>query len=89
MHKRVYISFSIGLLITLAIALLMYLHFPLLEMLEEKLYDLRFKIRGKVAPPPYVVIIAIDDKSLEKLGRWPWSRDKIARLTEILVRGGS
>jgi adenylate cyclase len=65
----------------------MYLHFPLLEMLEEKLYDLRFKIRGKVAPPPYVVIIAIDDKSLEKLGRWPWSRDKIARLTDILVRG--
>jgi adenylate cyclase len=56
-------------------------------MLEEKLYDLRFKIRGKVAPPPYVVIIAIDDKSLEKLGRWPWSRDKIARLTDILVRG--
>jgi adenylate cyclase len=65
----------------------MYLHFPLFEMLEEKLYDLRFKIRGKITPPPYVVIIAIDDKSLEKLGRWPWSRDKIARLTEILVRG--
>jgi adenylate cyclase len=64
----------------------MYLHFPLLEILEEKLYDLRFKIRGKITPPPYVVIIAIDDKSLEKLGRWPWSRDKIARLTEILVR---
>jgi adenylate cyclase len=86
-HKRVYISFSIGILITLAIAFLMYLHFPLPEMLEEKLYDLRFKIRGKITPPPYVVIIAIDDKSLEKLGRWPWSRDKIARLTEILVRG--
>ena len=89
MHKRVYISFSIGLLITLAIALLMYLHFPLLEMLEEKLYDLRFKIRGKVVPPPYVVIIAIDDKSLEKLGRWPWSWDKMAKLTEILARGGT
>ncbi len=88
MHNRVYISFSIGILITLAIAFLMFLHFPLLEMLEEKLYDLRFKIRGKITPPPYVVIIAIDDKSLEKLGRWPWPRDKIARLTEILARKG-
>jgi adenylate cyclase len=58
-------------------------------MFEEKLYDLRFKIRGKVTPPPYVVIIAIDDKSLEKLGRWPWSWDKMAKLTEILDRGGA
>ncbi|MFH1701809.1 MAG: adenylate/guanylate cyclase domain-containing protein [Nitrospirota bacterium] len=89
MHKRVYISLSIGILITLAIVFLMYLHFPPLEMLEEKLYDLRLKIRGKVIPPPHVVIIAIDDKSLERLGRWPWSRDKMAKLTEILARGGT
>src|SRR3989304_5852887 len=67
----------------------MYLHFSLFEMLEEKLYDLRFKVRGKITPSPYVVIIAIDDKSLEKLGRWPWSWDKMAKLTEILARGGT
>jgi adenylate cyclase len=87
--KRIYISFSIGILITIAIALLMYLKFPPLEMLEEKLYDLRFKIRGKITPPPYVVIIAIDDKSLEKLGRWPWSRDQLARLVDILSGKGA
>lgn len=89
MSRRVYISLSIGILITLAIAILMYVKISPLEMFEEKLYDLRLKIRGKVIPPPYVVIIAIDDKSLERFGRWPWSRDKMARLTEILHRGGA
>jgi adenylate cyclase len=88
-HKKTYISFSIGILITLTIALLMYVKISPLEMLQEKLYDLRLKIRGKVIPPPHVIIIAIDDKSLERLGRWPWSRDKMARLTEILARGGA
>lgn len=34
-----------------------------------------------------IIIIGIDDKSLEKLGRWPWSRDKHARLIDI-VSGG-
>lgn len=57
-------------------------------MLEQKLYDLRLRIRGKVVPPPYVVIVAIDDKSLGKIGRWPWSRNKMAELTDILVRSG-
>jgi adenylate cyclase len=88
-HKKTYISFSIGVLITLTIALLMYVKISPLEMLQEKLYDLRLKIRGKVIPTPHVIIIAIDDKSLERLGRWPWSRDKMARLTEILARGGA
>lgn len=64
----------------------MYIKIPPLEMLEQKLYDLRFKIRGKMTPPSYVVIIAIDDKSLEKIGRWPWSRDKMAKLTDILFK---
>ncbi|MFZ6016163.1 MAG: CHASE2 domain-containing protein [Nitrospirota bacterium] len=67
----------------------MYFKIAPLEMLEEKLFDLRFKIRGKVVPPTDVVIAAIDEKSLEKLGRWPWSRDKMAKLTGILDRGGA
>lgn len=87
MPKRIYISLILGTLITLTIALLMYLNILPFEMLEEKLYDLRLRIRGKITPPPYVVIVAIDDKSLKKFGRWPWSRDKLARLTEIISRG--
>ncbi|NWF52853.1 MAG: adenylate/guanylate cyclase domain-containing protein [Nitrospirae bacterium] len=67
----------------------MYIRISPLEVLEQKLYDIRFKIRGKITPPPYVAIIAIDDKSLKKIGRWPWSRDKMAELTEILFSSGA
>ncbi len=33
-----------------------------------------------------VIIVDIDDRSLQKGGRWPWSRDKIAELTAELYR---
>jgi adenylate cyclase len=31
-----------------------------------------------------IVIVAIDDKSLQELGRWPWPRDRYARVLENL-----
>ncbi len=35
-------------------------------------------------PSPEVVIIGIDDKSIETIGRWPWNRDVHARLLNTL-----
>src|SRR3989338_6864806 len=29
-----------------------------------------------------IVIVAIDDKSIQQVGRWPWDRDVIARLID-------
>lgn len=79
----------IGLSITLLIAALMLLKLSPLETLEEKLLDYRFQIRGTIKPPDTVVIAAIDEKSIEKLGRWPWSRDKIAKLVNKLNEAGA
>ncbi len=79
----------IGLSITLLITALMLLKLSPLETLEEKLLDYRFQIRGTIKPPETVVIAAIDEKSIEKLGRWPWSRDKIARLVNKLNDAGA
>ena len=31
-----------------------------------------------------IVVVAIDEKSLAKIGRWPWSRDRLADLTDEL-----
>ena len=31
-----------------------------------------------------VVIVDIDEKSLAEIGRWPWSRNKVAALTDQL-----
>ena len=56
------------------------------EMLEAKLLDIRFKIRGTIKPPSSVVIAAIDEKSLATFGHWPWGRDVHARLVNKLVQ---
>ncbi|NCO83095.1 MAG: adenylate/guanylate cyclase domain-containing protein [Nitrospirae bacterium CG_4_10_14_3_um_filter_44_29] len=87
--KRIKTGILIGSLITLLLAAAAFIKLPLFEALEEKLYDYRFKIRGQVKPPDNIVIAAIDEKSIEKLGRWPWSRDKIAKLVKNLSDAGA
>jgi len=47
----------------------------------------RFDPRDKTARP--VTIVDIDDKSLEKLGQWPWPRTRIADLVTELSRLGA
>jgi adenylate cyclase len=59
------------------------------EMLEQKLLDLRFTTRGKIAPGPETVIAAIDEKSISKLGRFPWTRTVWARVVERLTEEGA
>tara|TARA_B100001063_G_scaffold204297_1_gene198757 strand:+ start:4941 stop:6965 length:2025 start_codon:yes stop_codon:yes gene_type:complete len=45
-----------------------------------------FNIRGEVAPKSNsVVIIDIDEKSLQSLGQWPWSRDILAKILRNLT----
>jgi adenylate cyclase len=87
MKKRA--GIFIGISITVLVAAIMLLKLSPLETIEEKLLDYRFKIRGTIKPPDTVVIAAIDEKSIERLGRWPWSRDKIARLVEKLNDSGA
>jgi adenylate cyclase len=57
--------------------------------MELKTYDLRFRSRGRVEPSPQVVLAVIDEKSIDKLGRWPWPRSKIAALVDALSRDGA
>src|SRR5882724_5831120 len=47
----------------------------------------RFDPRKKAVRP--VTIVDIDDKSLEKLGQWPWPRTRIADLVSELTRLGA
>lgn len=56
-----------------------------LEAFEAKTYDLRFKsLRGAVTPNADIAIIAIDDKSIAELGRFPWTRSQYVRLLDRL-----
>ncbi|MGD0281753.1 MAG: adenylate/guanylate cyclase domain-containing protein [Dissulfurispiraceae bacterium] len=67
----------------------MLLKLQALESLEAKLLDYRFKLRGSIKTPGNIVIAAIDEKSIERLGRWPWSRDKLAGLVKKLNDDGA
>ncbi len=60
------------------------------EHLESRTYDLRMRLREHLRPSPRrddIVIVAIDEKSLEEYGRWPWSRTVTARLVDAVFAG--
>jgi signal transduction histidine kinase/CHASE2 domain-containing sensor protein len=62
---------------------------PVIRELQVRLTDTLFQL----VPPPKqrspVVVILIDDESLQKYGRWPWSRELLARLVNNLSQGGA
>jgi len=53
--------------------------------LDRSLYDLSFRLRGPRPADRTIVIAAIDDPSLIKLGRWPIRRTHYARLLDALA----
>lgn len=57
--------------------------------LEAKSLDLRFHLRDARAPHPDVVIVAIDEESIQALGEWPWSRGVHAKLIQVLKAQGA
>jgi adenylate cyclase len=80
---------SITVAVILLVALLFLTGTPILDMIELKTYDLRFRSRGRLEPSPAVVLAVVDEKSLETEGRWPWPRSRLAALVDTLSRDGA
>ena len=78
--------YLLGFVLTVIISLLFLYKFPFFYTLELKNYDLFLKFFKLTKPPNNIVIVGIDDKSLEKVGRWPWSRDKLAKIVDNLIK---
>jgi len=62
---------------------------PLLENLEAIIYDTRLRLTMPRTVDNKVVIVDIDEKSLQEReqggeGRWPWPRDRLALLLDVL-----
>lgn len=74
---------DLGLLLCLALVLLVAFS-PLQERLDSSLYD-ALPLQTTNASNQ-LLLIEIDDKSLQALGRWPWQRSVHARLIEQLTR---
>jgi len=80
---------SIALLLTvlLVLAALGLVRSNWLERIDLLIYDLLL-IQQRQPPAEEVVIVAIDEASLQQLGRWPWSRRVHARLIDRLTQVG-
>lgn len=92
--KEKVIRLLLGLLLVFGVSSLIFIKIePIaswVSRLENLAYDLEVrnihKPLGKNIP---ITIVDIDDKSLAAEGRWPWSRDKFAKLVTNLYQNGA
>jgi adenylate cyclase len=80
---------TIALVVAIALSVLHLVNFSFFEILEQKTLDMRFLVRGTIAPGPETVIAAIDEKSINKLGRFPWPRSVWGRVVDHLTEEGA
>ena len=59
-----------------------------LQSLERGAYDWGVQLTERT-PHPDIAVVAIDDSSIENLGRWPWPRDLHAQLIRKLSQAGA
>lgn len=75
------VAMGMTLLAALQIAYLPSVSF--IERLDVLAYDMRMRVQ-KGELDPRVVIVDIDEKSIAEVGRWPWSRNVVAKLIDTL-----
>jgi adenylate cyclase len=65
--------------------------FAFLQRLEFNALDTRFRYRPAKATPadPRIVIVDIDQRSQEQLGKWPFSRTNFAKMLAVLRADGA
>jgi eukaryotic-like serine/threonine-protein kinase len=56
----------------------------IIQGLERAAYDWGVRATSQ-NPSDKVVVVAIDDASIRNIGRWPWSREVHAKMTDILA----
>lgn len=78
----------IGVLVVVAILVLAAQVGEVFEETELPTIDTRFRVRGAVEPPPDLLIVGIDDVTLQELGEpWPFSFAVYTRAVETLAAG--
>jgi adenylate cyclase len=94
--KHLVSPFTLGLVVTAIITYIAILYYAerhlaskndrsvasFIQQIHEKTIDWRLTDRGPAYGSDRVAILAIDEESIDQEGRWPWPRDKTAKLTE-------
>jgi CHASE2 domain-containing sensor protein len=74
-------------LITILVISLYAGKYGFLERIDLRMQDGMFKLRGSINPQNDIVIVGLDEKSLDQIGKWPWTQDKLGQLISTISRG--
>jgi CHASE2 domain-containing sensor protein len=73
-------GFILYVLITILVISLYAGKYGFLERFDLRMQDGMFKLRGDINPRGNIVIVGIDERSLDQIGKWPWTQDKLTQL---------
>ncbi len=80
----IYSSASIAVAIFLSFIYIFYPKLP--DSIDNRMRDYLFNVRGEIPNTNNVVIVDIDEKSLQSLGQWPWSRNHVSTILQNLTQ---
>lgn len=77
----------LAVVLTFGAAILVFLsfHFKILDWVDSEMSD-RLFVKEPVSGE--IVIVSVDNRSIQEIGQWPWSREEHAKLIEKLESGG-
>lgn len=88
-HGRLGLPRLVGLIVLLALTLVKYSDPAPLERFRLWVFDQYLTGKPREAGTSPVVIVDIDEKSLARIGQWPWSRAVMARLVDRMGEAGA
>ncbi len=83
-RNKVLITLNVLVLLIFLANSAVFIKLPFIPFLENYANDARIKVGAQKGKDPRIVIVDIDEKSLAAEGRWPWSRDKMGRMLDLL-----
>jgi adenylate cyclase len=63
-------------------------HYQWLDVLENNLLGLRYRVRGEIKSPVSVHYVDIDTRAIQYLGERPWDRGEFGRAAQVLLETG-
>jgi len=82
-------KYSIVLLFALFLSWVYLFPPQVVSSLNTEISDMFFRIRGDIPQSRKVVIVDIDESSLEAYGQWPWSRLRVSELIQKISHAGA
>lgn len=94
LNKEKIIRLSLGLLLVFVVSSLLFINIQPFTTWVSELENMGYDIQVRQMHRPLkknglIAIVDIDDNSLKAEGRWPWPRDKFAKLVANLYKNGA